>query len=95
MERILSEQTAPRLAHFGREVFKVGGANDLESARLAITATYNFFKSLGVPMTFTELGVGSEHFGDMARHAVTCGSLAYAWVPLNEEDVVAIFEKCL
>lgn len=95
MEYILSEETAPRFAHFGKEIFNVEGQNDMESAKLAIKALANFFASLGVPMSFTELGIGTEHFDDMAAHAVDAEGLAYAWVPLNATDVKKIYEMCV
>lgn len=95
MEHVLSEKTAPRFAHFGKEVFHVHGKDDIESAKMAIDAVYKFFESLGVPMTFTKIGVGTEHFADMAKHAVQFGGLSHGWVPLNETDVMAILEKCL
>jgi alcohol dehydrogenase YqhD (iron-dependent ADH family) len=95
MEYILSEETAPRFAHFGKEIFNVEGQNDMESAKLAIKALANFFASLGVPMSFNELGIGTEHFDDMAAHAVDAEGLAYAWVPLNATDVKKIYEMCV
>lgn len=95
MEYILSEETAPRFAHFGKEIFNVEGQNDMESAKLAIKALANFFASLGVPMSFNELGIGTEHFDDMAAHAVDAEGLVYAWVPLNATDVKKIYEMCV
>lgn len=94
MEYILSEKTAPRLAHFGKEIFNVEGKDDMESAQLAIKALTAFFESLDVPMSFAELGIGDEHFDDMAAHAVEAEGLAYAWVPLDAKDVKAIYEMC-
>lgn len=95
MEYVLSEKTAPRFARFGKEVFNTDGKDDMESAKAAISATSKFFRSLGVPMTFTEIGVGAEHFEKMADHAVKFGGLEHGWVPLNERDVKAIYEMCL
>lgn len=94
MEYILSEKTAPRLAHFGKEIFNVEGKDDMESAQLAIKALTAFFESLDVPMSFAELGIGDEHFDDMSTHAVEAEGLAYAWVPLDAKDVKAIYEMC-
>lgn len=95
MEYVLSEETAPRFAHFGKEIFGVEGSDDMESAKLTIRALRSFFESLDVPMSFTELGIGSEHFDDMAAHAVEAEGLEYAWIPLEPKDVKAIYEMCL
>lgn len=95
MDYVLSEETAPRFARFGKEIFGVAGSSDMESAKLAIQALYQFLKSLGVPMSFGALGIGSEHFDEMAKHAVEAEGLAYAWIPLAAKDVKAIYEMCL
>lgn len=95
MEYILSEKTAPRLAHFGKAVFGIEGGDEMERAKRTIQALYRFFESLGVPMHFADLKVGSEHFDEMAVHAVKNGELAYAWVPLDAKDVKRIYEMCL
>ena len=95
MKYILSDETAPRFAHFGKEIFGISGSNDMESAKLTIKALYDFFKSLGSPMSFSEIGIDSQYFEEMAEKAVESEGLAYAWVPLTAKDVKAIYEMCL
>ncbi|MBR1777338.1 MAG: iron-containing alcohol dehydrogenase [Alphaproteobacteria bacterium] len=95
MEYVLSDKTAPKFARFGREIFNVQGDNDMESAKLTIKVLYDFFRSLGVPMSFGELGITSEHFEEMAHHAVEAEGLEYALLPLTSKDVKAIYEMCL
>lgn len=95
MEYVLSEKTAPRFAHFGKEIFNVKGKDDMESAKLTIRALYKYFESLGVPMNFKDVGINADHFDEMAEQAVKNGDLAYAWVPLEAKDVKAIYEMCL
>lgn len=95
MEYILSEETAPKFARFGREVFGVAGEDDLESAQLAIQAYRNFCQSLGTPSSLAEMGIEADHLDEMAEHAVKAEGLDYAWVPLSAEDVKAIYEKYL
>ena len=82
-------------AHFGKEIFGVEGKDAQESAELAIGALRSFFESLDVPMSFKELGIGPEHFDEMAEHAVSAEGLVYAWVPLGPKDVRKIYEMCL
>lgn len=95
MEYVLSEETAPKFARFGREVFGVAGKDDLESAKLAIQAYRNFCQSLGTPSSLAELGIEADHLDEMAEYAVKAEGLTYAWVPLSAEDVKVIYEKCL
>jgi alcohol dehydrogenase class IV len=46
-------------------------------------------------MRLSEVGIGEEYFDKMAARAVETGWLKYAYVPLNEQDVVAILKKSL
>ena len=46
------------------------------------------------PSTLTEIGIGEEHFADMARGAVAAG-LPRGYVPMDEEQAVALYRACL
>ena len=90
------ETTIDRFAQYGVDVWNIDPSLDKsEIAEKAIENTENFFANLGVPMTLTALGIGREHFEEMAKHAVETNYLAYAFVPLDDADVVKIFEACL
>lgn len=96
MRHVLSKSTEARFAHYGRAVWGVDGSlPDREAAEQAIDATEAWFRSLGIPMTLTEVGIGEEKFGQMARHCVEHEGVAHAWIPLGEEDIIAIFKACL
>lgn len=96
MRHILNEQTVSRLAKFGIDVWGLDAAQDERTiAEKAIAEVEGFFTSLGVPMTLTELGIGTEHFEEMAKHAVEANWLSYAYVPLTKEDVKEILNQCL
>ncbi|MDO4165303.1 MAG: iron-containing alcohol dehydrogenase [Bacteroides sp.] len=96
MRHVLSDATVERFAHFAQAVWGVAPSDDKYAmAHQGIDATERFFKSIGIPMTLTELGINNEHFAEMARHAVETEGLLYAYVPLTEEDVVAIFNDCI
>ncbi len=84
-----------RFVKFARNVWGLGGDNEDALALAGIDALERFFRESGVPMTLTELGIGTEHFTDMAVHADARGRLSNAWVPLTTEDAVAIFADCL
>ncbi len=97
MRHILKKDasTVGRFVRFARNVWGLDGSDELELAYAGISALENFFKSAGIPMTLTELGIGQEHFKDMAVHANRGGRLSGAFVPLTEEDVIQIYKDCL
>lgn len=96
MRHALNEQTVSRFAQFGIDVWGLDAAPDMHAiAEQAIAETEAFFTSLGVPMTLTALGIGTEHFEEMAEHAVEANWLSCAYVPLNKEDVKEILTQCL
>lgn len=96
MRYILSDATADKFAEFGINVWGIDASlNRMEIAARAIDKTEEFFAALGLPKTLSELGIGQENLPAMAAHSVQTGGLAFAYVPLNEEDVVRIFKMCL
>lgn len=84
------EVVVPRFAHFARAVWSIKGDDDASVARQGIEATTNFLQSLGIPSTLSEVGIGTEHFEDMASHCVATEGVAYAWIPLDKEDIIQI-----
>ena len=96
MRYVLSAATVGKFAEYGTQVWGIEASLDpLEIANRAIDATEAFFTSLGIPMTLAELGIGEEAFDAMAAHATQAGGLAYAYIPLNQQDVAAILKMCL
>ena len=97
MEHILNDHTVGRFAKFARNVWGLEdeSGDQYVLARKGIQALYDFLKGNNIPMTLTEIGIGEEYFERMAEDAVTYGRLANAYVPLTNEDVVAIFKACL
>ncbi|MBO7358602.1 MAG: iron-containing alcohol dehydrogenase [Clostridia bacterium] len=84
-----------RFAGFARNVWGLDGEDELALAKAGIDRLEAFFRESGIPMTLTELNIGTEHFGEMAAHANTGGYLQYAFVPLTNEDIVEIYKACL
>ncbi len=97
MRHILAKDpsTTPRFAKFARNVMGLSGSDEAVLAKEGIDALEKYFKSTGIPMTLTELGIGREHFEIMADHANVGGFLKDAYVPLTNEDIVKIYEACL
>ena len=89
--------TAKKFAEFTVNVFGIGSdLPEKDAAKLGIERIRTFFKeTLGLPSTLTEIGIGREHFEQMAEKACKAGGLAYAYRPLTPEDVRNIYEMCL
>ena len=91
MRYSLNEDTKERFAQYGVRVFGLDkNAPAMENAKKAIDLTADFFKSIGLPSTLSELGVTSEHFEEMADHVLA------NWMPLDTAivkiDKAAILE---
>lgn len=96
MRYILSENTVDKFVDYAINVWKLEKKDDkFALANEAIDLTEKFFKDCGIPMTLKEVNIDETYFDEMARGAVEHGSLAYAYVPLNEVDVKKILEMCL
>lgn len=93
MSYVLNEQTVSQFARYGKEVFGIVG-DDEEVAKESIEYTKNFFKSLKIPTSLKEVNIDENSFKEIAQKAVANGFLQYAFVPLNEEDVLNILDKC-
>ena len=95
MRYVLREQTEARFARYGAAVWDLDPALPVrEAAEAAIEKTRAFFNSLGLPATLAELGIGPEHFEEMARKARNSG-FDKTFVPLSAEDIVNIYQMSL
>ena len=84
-----------RFVRFAKNVWGLEGDDEAALAQAAIDRLEAFFTESGIPMTLTELGIGTEHFDAMAEHANRGGRLSNAFGPLTKEDVIEIFTACL
>lgn len=95
MRYVLSDKTEARFARYGAAVWGLDPALPArEAAEAAIRKTREFFSSLGLPATLAELGIGPEHFEEMARKARNSG-FDKTFVPLSVEDIVSIYRMSL
>ena len=95
MRYVLNERTEARFARYGAEVWGLDPARPArELAEAAIQKTRDFFVSLGLPASLSELGIGSEYFPEMARKARNSG-FDRTFVPLSAEDIVNIYQMSL
>ncbi len=97
MRHILAKDpsTTPRFVRFAKNVMNLTGEDEMALAKAGIDALEEYFKSTGIPMTLTELGIDDSNFEIMASHANEGGYLKNAYVPLTDEDIVAIYKACL
>lgn len=94
MEYVLSEKTAEKFAEYGENVFDLPkGKSPMETAKEAIKKTKEFYATMGLPKTLTDVGIDETHFDKMAEKAAE--GLEYAFVPLNKNDVKQIFKNAL
>ena len=85
-----------RFARFARNVFGVGaGASDDEASTAGIAAFRGWLKSLGLPLTFAELGAREEDIPLLVKTLNLNGNTLGGLTPLAEADVEAIYRLCL
>lgn len=96
MKHILSERTLPRFVKYGVNVFGIDPSlPGMEIASRAISSTYDFFASLGIPMHLQDVGIGPDRIAEMAHHVALNEGLDQAYAPLTEQDIAAILTASL
>ena len=100
LKHILSDQTAARIAQYGRNVFEVDHAlTDHAAAEQAIDLTFKLYEELGIPMHLKEVGIDETRLAEMAKHVVGDGfhgvANSHNYVPLTENDVLSIYQASL
>lgn len=96
MRKILNDRTLPRFVKYGVNVFGIDPTLPArEIAERAITATYDFFAGIGIPMHLRELGIDERRIGEMAHHIAVNEGLDRAYAPLTESDIADIIRESL
>lgn len=90
--KVVKKQKQIKIAQYGRRIWELTGENDSEIADQAIQKTFDFFKSLGVKMTFKEWNIIDEHFQTMVDRLVKAGIGEKA---LSAEQIETILKTCL
>ena len=65
-----------------------------ETAVRGIQKTKEFFKSLGLPVSFADAGIDGEKIEEMAENCTKFGSVGH-FIKLNKEDCVQIYQASL
>ena len=95
MTYVLNDNTVDKFVEYGVNVWDIDKNLDkFEIAKQAIQNTRNYFNELGIPSTLREVGIGEEKLEIMAKKAAAMG-LDQAFMPLNANDVLAIFKASL
>ena len=96
MERVLDEKSLEKFVDYGMNVWGID--KDKEPWTIAeesIKKTFEFFKSIGIPMTLGQLGIGEERVEEMAKCAYAHGAFNKTYRPLTEKDIEDIYRACL
>lgn len=95
MEYALNDNTVDAFYEYGVNVWDISPDGDKhEIAHKAIKKTGEFFKSLGIPSTLREVGIGEEKLEQMAKQAVSRRKLG-SFKPLDAQDVLNIYRSAL
>lgn len=97
MEHVLDENTIWKFVEYGVNVWNIDSSlDDMEIAKLSIEKTSEFFKSLDIPMTLREVGIGEDKLEIMARDVIDyVGGTVGNFKALDYEDVLSIYKKAL
>jgi len=96
MRNVLSKNTAGKFVEYGMNVWGLKKTkNDLDIADEAIRKTREFFSSLDMPDTLSEIKIDDKHFNSMAKNALKdWGQVGY-FKKLSEKDIVEILRSSL
>ncbi len=97
MEHVLDEDNLWKFVEYGVNVWNIDSSlDDMEIAKLSIEKTSEFFKSLDIPMTLREVGIGEEKLETMAVDVIQYKEGPVGnFKPLNYEDALSIYRKAL
>ena len=85
-----------RFARFARNVFGVGcGDSDDCAAEAGISKFRNWLRSMGLPLTFAELGAKEEDIPLLVKTLNLNGNTLGSLMPLGDADIAAIYRLCL
>ena len=96
--RYVKNENAARFAQFARKVYGVTETDDEKAAEEGILRTEAWFRSLGMPLSLTEL-LGRESSDEEVENLATVCSrdrtrTIGAFKTLGHEDIIAIYQAC-
>ncbi|ERT69273.1 iron-containing alcohol dehydrogenase [Cetobacterium somerae] len=94
MEYVLDKENVHRFVEYANNVWGIFGDDDFQVAKKVITKTREFFNSLDIPSTLTDIGIDSSKFEDMATSATRLGPIG-TMKKLEYKDVLEILTMAL
>jgi alcohol dehydrogenase YqhD (iron-dependent ADH family) len=94
LEYVLDEPTLHRFTMYGENVWGLHG-DPGKVAKASIRETRKFFDSLGLPSTFSSVGISDEYLEEMADNIVKRSKTIGRFKVLHKEDIVKIYEMAL
>lgn len=92
----MSEHCPAKIAQFGRRVFGIDTVNDREAALQGIGRLRNFFSSIGLPVTFEQLGVPDPDIDLLvAKLHENKGARIGGYYPLTSVETAEIYRLAL
>lgn len=97
MEYVLHDETVEKFKAYAVNVWGVDKDTEAyEAAHLGIQKTREYFASLGIAKTLREVGISNEeHFEAMAEKAAAELKGTNAFMALDKEDIIKIYQKAL
>jgi hypothetical protein len=81
-----------KVAQLGRRIFGVKSSDDKEAALQTVDALRSFFKSLGLPLTLSDLGITNPDIATLTRKFHENKGLPFGpYYPLHPIDTAAIY----
>lgn len=86
-----------KIARLGKEVFNTNYATDLENAKMCIVEIEKYFKALGMPLTFKDLGIKNPDIDLMAKRFSNNGTrlVDHKDKPLDQNVAVEIYKLAM
>lgn len=94
LEYILNDQSVKRISQFARNVMDVEEKDDYIAAKKGIIKLQQFFNSIGLPSSFSEMNIKSDKFEQMAKEASNSKGELGRFVTLSTSDLVEILNMC-
>ena len=98
MEYVLDDERVDKFVEYGVNVWGIDSSKDKYTiAKESIDKTREYFKSLDIPMSLREVGIGEENLEVMAKAAIenNRGRKIGNFKPLDYEDILEIYRKAL
>jgi alcohol dehydrogenase len=96
--RYMADKKPEKLAQLAHRVFNVD-YHDYAPEEMAHKLSFNlkeFFKKLNLRTTLTEIGIGSDHFSEMAARATSNGKNTVGhYIPLDQDRIIEILNLAL